>query len=149
MLGIYFLYFNNMKSNFCFYAEEGKNIRHAHACYESIDVKENLMKSKSILIWTVFAILIASIFLVVAAVAGDKTCMLKAVADKVHVTVWDEDSEEDRQGKIFTGWLKSGQRQKIQSNTGFIVYSYKLAVDDRSYGDNHKTCKGGNTIRVP
>ena len=107
------------------------------------------MKSKSITILTVFAILVASFFPFVAAVANDKTCMLKADANKVHVTVWDEDSDQDRQGKIFEGWLESGERKKIQSNTGFIVFSYKLADDDRSYGDNHKTCKGGNTIRVP
>jgi hypothetical protein len=47
------------------------------------------------------------------------------------------------------GWLESGDRKKVQSATGFIVFSYKEAEDDRSYGDNHKTCKGGNTIRVP
>ena len=107
------------------------------------------MKSKSITIWTVLAILVASFFPFVAAVANDKTCTLKADANKVHVTVWDEDSEQDRQGKIFEGWLESGEKKQIQSTTGFIVFSYKLADDDRSYGDNHKTCKGGNTIRVP
>ena len=107
------------------------------------------MKSKSIAIWTVLAILVASFFPFVAAVANDKTCTLKADAKKVHVTVWDEDSGQDRQDKIFEGWLESNEEKKIKSTTGFIVFSYKVADDDRSYGDNHKTCKGGNTIRVP
>ena len=107
------------------------------------------MKSKSITIGTAFAILTASFFLFVAADANDKTCTLKADANKVHVTVWDEDSGQDRQGKIFEGWLESNEEKNIKSNTGFIVFSYKLTGDDRSYGDNHKTCKGGNTIRVP
>ena len=83
------------------------------------------------------------------AAAEDKNCTFKADAKKVHIIVWDEDSEEDRQGKIFEGQLDSGERKKIQSNTGFIVFSYKLAGDDRSYGDNHRTCKNANAIRVP
>jgi hypothetical protein len=107
------------------------------------------MKSKSIAIWTVLAILVASFLPLGAAVANDKTCTLKADANKVHVTVWDEDSGQDRQGRIFQGWLESNDEKEIKSNTGFIVFSYKLAGDDRSYGDHHKTCKGGNTIRVP
>jgi hypothetical protein len=107
------------------------------------------MKNKSITIWTVLAILVASFFPFTAAVANDKTCTLKADAKKVHVTVWDEDSGQDRQDKIFEGWLESNEEKKIKSTTGFIVFSYKEAGDDRSYGDNHKTCEGGNTIRVP
>ena len=79
----------------------------------------------------------------------ENTCTLKADADKVHITVWDEDSGQDRQGKIFEGWLESDESKKIQSTTGFIVFSYKEAEDNRSYGDNHRTCKNGNTIRVP
>ena len=107
------------------------------------------MKSKSITIGTVLAILVASFFPFVVAVANDKTCTLKTDAKKVYVTVWDEDSEQDRQDKIFEGLLESGEDKEIKSTTGFIVFSYKLAGDDRSYGDNHKICKGGNTIRVP
>ena len=107
------------------------------------------MKSKSIKIWTALAILLASFSPFVAAIANDNVCTLKADANKVHVTVWDEDSGQDRQGRIFEGWLESNEEKNIKSNTGFIVFSYKVAGDDRSYGDNHKTCKGGNTIRVP
>ncbi|MBW2435876.1 MAG: hypothetical protein JRF29_01270 [Deltaproteobacteria bacterium] len=97
----------------------------------------------------VFAILIRSPFSLMDAAAADKSCVFRADAQKVHLTVWDEDSEEDRQGKTFEGWLEPGDRKTIQSSTGFIVFSYKLAGDDRSYGDNHHTCSGGNTIRVP
>jgi hypothetical protein len=45
--------------------------------------------------------------------------------------------------------MKSGERHKITSKTGFIVFSYQLADDDRSYGDNHRNFKNGNIIRVP
>ena len=107
------------------------------------------MKRIVVAILGVFAILVASLFPFVNAAADENTCMIKADAGKVHVTVCDEDSGQDRQDKIFEGWLKSGEEKKIQSTTGFIVFSYKEAEDDRSYGDNHKTCEGGNTIRVP
>ncbi len=107
------------------------------------------MKRLAVTILGVFTILIVGLFLCFDAAADENTCTLKADADKVHVTVWDEDSGQDRQDKIFKGWLKSGEEKKIQSTTGLIVFSYKEAEDDRSYGDNHKACKDGNTIRVP
>ena len=47
------------------------------------------------------------------------------------------------------GWLEPGGRQKVTGKTAFIVFSYQLAEDDRSYGDNNNECKNGNTIRVP
>lgn len=100
-------------------------------------------------ILAVFIIVIAGLFPLCDAAADENTCTLKADADKVHLTVWDEDSGQDRQDKIFEGWLKSGEEKKIQSTTGFIVFGYKEAEDDRSYGDNHRTCKSGNIIRVP
>ena len=107
------------------------------------------MRSLYFSLLAVFTILFASLFLFSDAAADENTCTFKADAGKVHVTVWGEDSGGDRQDKIFEGWLESGERKKVQSATGFIVFSYKEAADDRSYGDNHKTCKGGNTIRVP
>ena len=94
-------------------------------------------------------ITVASLFPFFDAVADDKTCVLKSDMAKVYITVWDDDSDGDRQGKIFEGWLETGERRTIKSQTGYIDYSYKLADDDRSYGDNFKTCSGGNTIRVP
>ncbi len=107
------------------------------------------MKPISLILLSVFLTLFAGLFISFDAVADENTCTLKADMNKVHITVWDEDSGQDRQDKIFKGWLESGQEKKIQSTTGFIVFSYKAADDDRSHGDNHKTCKGGNTIRVP
>ncbi len=107
------------------------------------------MQSISVPILGVFAVM-AVIFLSHAdAAANDNTCMLKSLVDEVFVTVWDEDSDQDRQGKIFEGSIKSGELKKITSSTGYIVFSYKEPNDDRSYGDNHKRCKGGNTIHVP
>lgn len=107
------------------------------------------MKSKSMRRIGFFAIMVAVFFSYSDTDANENTCMLKSIVDEVFVTVWDEDSGQDRQGKIFEGSLKSGGLKKITSSTGYIVFSYKEPDDDRSYGDNHKRCKGGNTIHVP
>ena len=107
------------------------------------------MKPIALPVLAVFTIFISGLFLAVDAAAEDKTCVFKAHMKKVHLIVWDEDEGEDRQDKTFEGWLKSGERKTVQSATGFIVFSYKLADDDRSYGDNHRRCKNGNTIKVP
>jgi hypothetical protein len=106
------------------------------------------MKSGPLILLTVFAVFTAGLFPFLDAAADDKTCVLKA-DDNLHVVVWDEDSDEDRQGKIYSGKLEPGDRYDIKSKTGFIVFSYRRADDDRSYGDNHRKCKNGNTIRVP
>jgi hypothetical protein len=107
------------------------------------------MKGLNIPLFNVITAIFAGLFLFSDAVADENTCTFKADSNKVHIIVWDEDSGGDRQDKIFEGWLESGAEKKIQSTTGFIVFSYKEAEDDRSYGDNHKSCKSGNTIRVP
>ena len=107
------------------------------------------MKSISIPILSVFAFMSAIFFSYVDANANENTCMLKSLVDEVFVTVWDEDSGQDRQGKIFEGSLKSGELKKITSSTGYVVFSYKEPNDDRSYGNNHKRCKGGTVIHVP
>ena len=98
---------------------------------------------------SVFAVIFAGFFPYADAVATDKTCMLKSLVGEVFVTVWDEDSGQDRQGKIFEGSIKSGELQKITSKTGYIEFSYQEPEDDRSYGNNHKRCEGGNVIHVP
>ena len=107
------------------------------------------MKPVALPLLAVFVIFICGLFPAMDAAAEDQTCVFKADMKEVHLFVWDEDSDGDRQGKIFEGSLKSGERKEVQSATGFIVYSYKFADDDRSYGDNHRSCKNGNTIRVP
>ena len=107
------------------------------------------MKSFFIIRVFVFAMLIGGLVSFSAAAADENTCTFKAVMGKVHLTIWDEDSGQDRQDKIFEGWLKPQERQKIKSSTGLIVFSYQMANEDRSYGDNHRTCKNGKTIHVP
>jgi hypothetical protein len=72
------------------------------------------------------------------AAAVENTCSVKAVVSKVHIAVWDEDSDQHRQGKIFEGWIGSGGSRKITRNTGLIVFSYQQADADRAYSDNHR-----------
>ena len=107
------------------------------------------MKSIPLILLTFFTISVSGLFPISDVTADDNSCTFKADAGKVHVTVWDEDSEEDRQDKIFEGWLKPQERRAVTSKTGFIVFSYKLSDDDRSYGDNHRKCKNSNIIPVP
>jgi uncharacterized protein YxeA len=107
------------------------------------------MKSIFIPIISVFISIIAGLFLCFDAAADENTCTLIADENKVHIVVWDENSEEERQNKIFEGWLEPGEEKNIQSTTGFIVFSYKEAEDDRTFGDNHEICKDGNIIQIP
>jgi hypothetical protein len=78
-----------------------------------------------------------------------KTCILHAATSQVNVTVWDYDSVGNRQGVIYRGRLGKGEHQKIKSYTGYIIFSYQLYDDDKSFGDNRSTCENGNTIQVP
>ena len=107
------------------------------------------MKRLSLFILTVFAFTSFSFLAIFNVAAEANTCVLKSDMAKVYVAVWDDDSDGNRQDKIFEGWLESGERQMIKSRTGYIDFSYKSANDYRSYGDNFKTCSGGNIVRVP
>ena len=107
------------------------------------------MISIRLILHLIFAVVATGLYSVPDAAADEKTCIFKADVRKVQVTVWDEDSGEDRQDKIYEGWLTPEQRHKVTSQTGYIVFSYQLADADRSYGDNHRRCQNGNIIRVP
>jgi len=80
--------------------------------------------------------------------AGEKTCILYARLGNVSVTVWDYDISGNRQDVIYRGRLEKGEKQKINSYTGIIIFSYQPYGDDKSYGDNRGTCEKGNTIEV-
>ncbi len=107
------------------------------------------MKGLSLPILAVFAVLIAGLLPLFDAAAEDLTCKFKADSMDVHVFAWDEDNERERMDEVFVGWIKAGQEVQISSKTGLITYNYRKRAADRSYGDNHATCKNGNTIRVP
>ncbi len=100
------------------------------------------MKHFAVMILSFFITLIAGLFLCFDAAADENICTLKTNADKVHVKEWDEDSDQDRQGKIFKGWLKSGKKKRSKVPPALLFSAIKEAEDDRPYGDNHKTCKG-------
>ena len=100
-------------------------------------------------ILAVSAILCAGLVYPFDALADDKTCILKAGAQDVHVYVQDKDDQGEDLDRVFSGWIKSGQEVQIRSQTGRISYSYKERSEDRSYGDNHAECKNGQIIRIP
>jgi hypothetical protein len=97
----------------------------------------------------IFTILVAGALPFFDAAADDKNCTLRADEEDVHVFVWDEDSEGARKDELFEGWIKKGYEKQIRSMTGLVTFNYRRSSDERSYGDNHATCKNGNTIRVP
>ena len=107
------------------------------------------MKHNYIIVLTFLAIFVTSVFPIGDAVADDKTCVLKAGTDDVHLYVQDKDDAGNDQGTVFEGWIKAGKKVKVKSHTGRIAYSYKVRSGDRTHGDNHARCKDGNTIRVP
>jgi hypothetical protein len=115
----------------------------------TFDKKEDSMKRLSLPILAVFSVLIAGLFLFSDAAAEDLTCKFKADSGDVHVFAWDEDDERERMDSVFEGWIKAGQEIQISSKTGLITYNFRKRTADRTYGDNHATCKNGNTIRVP
>ncbi len=107
------------------------------------------MKHNFIISLTFLAIFVTSVFPIGDAVAEDKTCVLRAGTEDVRLYVQDKDDAGNDQDKVFEGWIKAGQSVKIKSQTGRISYSYKVRSGDRTHGDNHARCVGGNTIGVP
>jgi hypothetical protein len=51
-------------------------------------------------------------------------------------------------GMTWKGQIKSGQRQRIESTTGQIGYSYARTVESRKRGANYNPCNNGNIIQL-
>jgi hypothetical protein len=94
-------------------------------------------------------LLIALLYFAPVAAADDKWCWLEATIERayVYVTEWDEDGANEN--RLWEGWIEQDERQKITSARGQINYDYRLASDDRTYGDNSADCDNGNTVTIP
>lgn len=98
-----------------------------------------------------FAFLISALVFVLLsppqAAAADFFCSIKAGNTDASITVRDMDRDGNPvSGTIWKGQIKSGQRQRIESKTSRISYSYARAVESRKRGANYNPCTNGNTI---
>ena len=81
--------------------------------------------------------------------AADFFCWIKAGNTDANIVVRDMDRDGNPVGGLtWKGQIKSGQRQRIESKTGRINYSYARAVESRKRGANYNPCTNGNTINL-
>ena len=81
--------------------------------------------------------------------AADYFCWIKAGNPDANVTVKDMDLDGNpMRSLVWKGQIKRGQRQKIESLTGRIRYSYTRTAESRTRGANYKPCLNGNTIQL-
>ena len=108
------------------------------------------MQIKSILTCLmVISVMLAHLSSATNAAADDTSCYLRPVMDDVSLYVYEFEPGSTIEKHLFKGVVKKGDKQKIESATGKIVYSYQVVSEDRSYGNNHERCVRGNWINVP
>ena len=95
------------------------------------------------------ALLLTNLLFPPAIWADDKSCWIEASMEKVHVHVTEMDADGAGETTLWEGWIEQGDRQRIESTRGQIIFSYRIASEDRTYGDNSTTCSNGNTVSIP
>ncbi len=121
-------------------------MRFANSLYQ---LKENRMKSMMISRMVFLTIAATILFPIVYATADDNTCLLKAREGKFYVTIWNANFKQERQDKIFEGWIVSPELKEIKSRSGLIVINYKKIDNDRFSEDKQETCDREEIIRIP
>ena len=96
-----------------------------------------------------FSLLLTNLFFSSAIWAEDKSCWIEASMEKVHVYVTEMDADGSGETKLWGGWIEQGDRQRIESTRGQIIFSYRLASGDATYGENSTSCGNGNTVSIP
>ena len=96
-----------------------------------------------------FSLLLTNLLLPSAIWADDKSCWIVASMEKVHVRVTEMDADGAGETTLWQGWIEQGDRQRIESTQGQIIFSYRMASEDRTYGDNSTFCSNGNTVSIP
>ena len=107
------------------------------------------MKTISKLLLPVILLSIPTMYIPSSAAADDKWCWLEATIEKAYLYVTEMDEDGANETRLWEGWIEQGARQKITSARGKISYDYRLASDDRAYGDNPADCENGNTVTIP
>ena len=106
---------------------------------------KTLFRPLLVIILLFFAVL----YLPAVAPADEKWCWLEATIEKAYVYVTEMDEDGANETRLWEGWIEPDERQKIKSARGQISYDYRLASDDRTYGDNSADCDNGNTVTIP
>ena len=96
-----------------------------------------------------FALLLTNLLFPPAIWGDDKSCWIEASMEKVHVYVTEMDADGAGETTLWEGWIEQGDRQRIESTRGQIIFSYRKASEDRTYGDNSTFCGNGNTVSIP
>ena len=97
----------------------------------------------------IIALLFGLIYFPSVAPADEHVCWIEATVEKTWVYVTELDEDGANETRLWEGWIKQDQRQKIVSSRGRISYDYRQASDDRTYGDNPADCDNDNTITIP
>ena len=97
----------------------------------------------------IIALLFTPIYFPSVAQADEHVCWIEATVEKTYVYVTELDADGANETRLWEGWIKQDQRQKIVSSRGRISYDYRQASDDRTYGDNPADCDNDNTITIP
>jgi len=78
------------------------------------------------------ALLLTNLLFPSAIWADDKSCWLEASMEKVHVYVTEMDADGSGETTLWEGWIEQGDRQQIESTRGQIIFSYRMASEDRT-----------------
>jgi len=107
------------------------------------------MKNQTLLI--IVVTLLTGLFLASGAIGQNKSCQFEASGpDDVYLVIREKTGSGDtREYVTWEGWIKKYQQKHYNSQTGQIVYDYRLSSEDRIYGDNSSTCEEGKIIRIP
>jgi hypothetical protein len=117
--------------------------------FRPYDDRKNKMKNLAHL--TILTILLTCLIAPLEAMAQDKSCWFEAAGpDDVYLMIREKTGpDESREIVVWEGWIKKYQQKQFTSQTGEIRYDYRLSSDNRTYGDNHRSCEDGNIIRIP
>lgn len=106
---------------------------------------------KNMALLTILTILLTGLISPAKAIGQDKSCQFEATGpDDVYLVIREKTGPgETREIVVWEGWVKKDQKKPYASQTGQVRYDYRLSSDERTYGDNHRSCEDGKTIRIP
>jgi len=118
-------------------------------CFRLPDARSNQMKNLALL--TILTILLTGLISPAKGIGQDKSCRFEATGpDDVYLVIREKTGPgETREIIVWEGWIKKYQQKQYTSQTGQVRYDYRLSSGDRTYGDNHRSCEDGKTIRIP
>ncbi|MEJ2730595.1 MAG: hypothetical protein P8185_19200 [Deltaproteobacteria bacterium] len=99
----------------------------------------------------IVATLLAGLVSASEAIGQNKSCQFEASGpDDVYLIIREKTGPGDTRDYVtWEGWIQKYQKKQYISETGQVVYDYKLSSGDRTIGDNHSSCEDGNIIHIP